>query len=461
MSTYLRSFALVGALLLAINGWTPLLAQERPAPPPGMSAVDLSRVPIPPADLPESGFQLLLAAHLGLEGLVYSIVGDTSSAEFEGLPFSSMRDGYLSFLTLLADPSDPNTQLAALVTTIAEMDSEGSAEELASRIVAQYELAPSTTVDGVMVKSDHKRNVEALMQRGNHLILVSYRVEEDQESTQQKTERWTAESIAGLAEQTGLRLDDAVAMREGREAALGSGNITFHGDPALETFPPWVYAQVEHYRVLEGAVVPVVGEIEAPSVSGIAPGITDLYRYYLILANEDAMLPGNEDAYIDIRVTLITFETERFASEFAASPGSLVSVYWLPEITYESSTDAGGGVTLARGATEYTDRSGKLEGQIGSGYRAVRQLGRHVVVVEFMATGQVPVTESAVAWLMERQAACMDALPDPCTAVPIDQLRAALEHDATPEATPASVTTFARGWAGRTRCRTTGWIGSA
>lgn len=296
------------------------------------------------------------------------------------------------------------------------------------------------------------------MQRGNHLILVSYSLKDTQESTRHHVEGWSPKQVAGIAQQTGERLDDAVALRDGGEAALGSGNITFHGHPALETFPPWNYAQVEHYRVLDGEVVPLEGEIEAPTVSGIAPGITDLYRYYLNLADDNPMFPGNEEAYIDIRVALVTFETERFASEFAASPNSLVSVYWLPEITYESSTDAGGGVTLARGATEQT---GKREGQIASGYRAVRQLGRHVVVVEFMAAGHVPVTESAMAWLMERQAACMDALPDPCAAVPIDQLRAAIEQDAIPEATPALVTTFARGSDVRTRCRTTGWIGSA
>lgn len=446
MSTYLRSFGLVLVLLLAGMASSPTVAQEGPATPPGTSEVDLARVPLAPADLPDPGFQLFLAAHLGLEGLVYGIVGDTSADQFKGLPLSSMRDGYMYFLTLPVDPADPGSpQLAALGTTIAEMDSDESAADLAARIVAHYELAPSTTVDGVMVKSDTKRNVEALMQRGNHLILMSYRVEEDQESTQQKTERWTAESIAGLTEQTGKRLDDAVALSEGGEAALGVGNIAFSGDPALETFPPWVYTQLEFYRVLDGEVVPLEGEIEAPEVSGIAPGTTDLYTYYLMLDNEDGVVPGYDDAFIDIRVALMTFETERFAAEFAVSPIDLAPISLLPKVSYDSSTEAGGGVTVARGTTDYSGYVPDREGEGGSGYRAVLQIGRRVVVVEFITTGQAPITESDVAPLLELQAACVTALPEPCVAIPVDELGATLEQEATLEATPAVVTSSAKG----------------
>lgn len=180
--------------------------------------------------------------------------------------------------------------------------------------------------------------------------------------------------------------------------------------------------------------------MKTPTASGVAPGLTTLYiAGPTILAPEDSPSDGSP---VYIRVALAEFDSDAATATFAAAPTDITPWTWQVEVSmgesYETATDAGAGVAVSRATVHNADGPRQI------GYRAVRQLDRHVVVVELLGDeGYLIVPESSATWLMEVQTACLQSLPAPCAPVPLADFDAALEFGVPPSATPDGATPVA------------------
>lgn len=395
--------------VIAQDGATPA---EDGTPPP----VDLAGVPLRPSDMPKPGFQMYNAASLDYNAFTSRAFGVDATMASDGIDGADFQDGYFSMLALPRNLARFDFEmLAALRTTIVETVSEDSASELAGALRMLLNLPPSTSV----------QSNTAVVQEGNHVLWISY-------ESYESSEGLSPEAMVEVAHLTTQRLRDTVAMAERGAPALGLGNVVFGGDS--QGFSDRLsFSSDEFYRVLDGEVLSSWRDVETPSAPELAAGLTNVY----IAAPS---IPAPEDsavrALVHVRITLAEFESAAAAAAFAAAPTDIVPTFWQLRdaigMSYEAATDAGAGVAVSRGTVNDPDALRR------TGFRAVRQIDRQVIVVELVTSAFITIPESSATWLMEIQTSCLRALPEPCAPVPLTDFDAAVEFRVPPAATPVA-----------------------
>lgn len=386
---WLSVFLLIAGLVMPVSAY-PVASQGGDASP-----VDLARVPLPPDALPEPGFQFAQGGDLDLRNFLVGVGGLSRSSNDFDVPEKHWRQGYASV---------DSDWLAAAVTLVIELDSPAGAAETADWLanIGSGEEDPMETIGGVLVASDAD-SLRGFLVHHQYLILTTYNAIEGKDA------RWTPEAIAGMADAMRDRLDRAIADQEAGEIQLGIGNVMVEGPNAGWATIRALDPLTQHYRVLDGTVVPYPGELGDLPADEVIPGVTDLF-----IARQG--IGGDGSSHL-IGVTLARFETgadaERFAGDIDAYDiaGALD-----PGVVYEESVASEDGGTLARASLAADD--GPL-----SGYRSVRRDGAIVQVVEWLAGGNARVNEAMMGWLVDQQEQCVRALPEPCALIPEREFR--------------------------------------
>jgi hypothetical protein len=414
--TGIRITCTVLALLsMAIGSLHTGAGQEAsPAPTNAPSAVDLATVPLHPSAFPERGYQLSQAGDLEFDGFSSFWTGEETEIDAWQPIADHYRQGYSAVHVLLTDRADSWSQPLATVTSmIVGFDSPEAAASGEDTLIDVLGLDEAELVDDVTVFAGNEGTLGMLV-RENYLVLVQYGFPEQQFSTQQNTEDWTPESVAELVTATGDLLDEAIAAADQGEDALGVANVMFYGDLAAWTIPWPNYPSTEHYRVLDGEVMPYGGELSADAEAVTWPGLDDLF-----VSRQQVGAEGYDQV---IDVTLARFETDEQAADFALEPDQVAfPPTWQFEATYANPHSLTEDVRIERA----TVRDDALR---ASGYRTVRQDGNLVQVVQWLGSGNALIGENAVTWLTGLQSDCLDALPDPCQPVWQDEIPLAIDE---------------------------------
>jgi len=422
-----NAFVIQLAVLALLPGlFQPVFAQSGDDATPVTSAIDLATVPLPPDLLPEAGFQLAQAGDLELGAVQYAWAGD-GLEEDEWQPFEDgFRQAYSMVHVLLSDRADPLSEpIAQVLTTVVVLDSAHTAELARDASLDIFNIDGTQEIDEVFVYEDQQGMI-GLGIAGDALVVVQYSFSAQQFSTQQDTD-WTPDALAGLVNETGARLDDAVAEAEDGIASLGVANLMFHGpDAAWSISWPW-FPNTEHYRVRDGEVVPYGGELDRDLRDAMPEGIDDLF-----VSRQQV---GDDQYAHMVDVTLASFETEEDAAAFAADPLPVTfPPTWDFEVTYGADEEIDDDTRLERARSEG-------ESLRATGYRTIRQAGTTVQVVQWLASEKAQATEDGTLAITAMQSACLDALPEPCDPVSQDEFPGPFDADSANQGVPADEAT--------------------
>jgi hypothetical protein len=417
MTTSARSGRLLALILIVvglIGTFAPAAAQDAGTPgAPEASAVDLARVPLSPDALPEGGYQLAQAGDLELNGLQYAWSGDgLDMVAWEPIA-TSYRHGFSSVLVLLSDRGDPFSEpLASVTTIVVGLDGEDAAADAVPALLEMKGYEPTEDIDGVTAYND-RNGVLGAIAVGDYVVLVQYATAVT-DGPGQNTGDWTPEAVAELTLDTVDLLEDAIADAEDGESALGVANVMFTGPDASWTLPWNFFPNTEHYRVLDGKVMPYGGELSGVVRDALPEGAIDLF-----VSRQQV---GDEEYNHLIDVTLARFESESDAAAFSDDPAPITfPPTWEFDVEYGSPEDIDG-VRLEQASADG-------DALRASGWRSVRQDGELVQVVQWLGSGNAQVTEDAVRWLTDLQLACLDALPEPCATVPQEEIPVAIDAE--------------------------------
>lgn len=405
-------------LLVIIGVSTPDPASKAAAQGGDATMVDLSRVPVPPSGLPEKGFRFTEGAPLNVQNLVTLFAGFDASPEEIAVVDRHFVQAHFNLHQLFSEQAITSDTIASLSTLVIEAVDDEGVEALHDRLFQMEDQ--SERIGDVLVSTDVDGG-SALLFHDEFLIAINYSFSEQQISTRHNAGAWSAEALADLATVTAERIDDAVALSEEGAATLGTGNIWISGPLAMSLYPTRFSQVTEHYRVLDGDVLPYPGETDELSADEVIPGVSDLFFA------RQGVIVGDRVWFHVIGVTLARFGSEADAAAYARAPddedipGSLgidvSSGRQRVDIAYGTAVEQERG-TLA--AATMTTPDGPL-----SGYRSVRRAGEIVQVVEWLAGGTAQVNEAMVLWLADQQEACVRALPDPCAVIPESDLLSA------------------------------------
>ncbi|HYI23840.1 MAG TPA: hypothetical protein VD767_00385 [Thermomicrobiales bacterium] len=428
------AFILLAASLVA--GTVPVAASAGEPSPTG-EGVDLAAVPLPPDELPERGYQFAQGGDIELSGLKFAWSGD-------GLDESDWVDievgwigGHSHVLILLSDRADSASEpLASFTTYVLEYSDGDAAEGAIDDLLSIAGYTPTEDVDGVTVYLDQRGVLGAVADDG-FVVIVQYAAART-DGPGQNTEDWTAGAMAELANVTVDRLSDLRDAAADGESTLGIANVMVTGPDAGWTLPWFFYPNTEHYRVLDGEVLPYGGELSAQTRDAAPGGIEDLF------VSRQQMGDEQYDSLLD--VTLARFESEADAESFAESP---LPVEFPPGFGFEATH----GPAIVDDGVIFQKVAVNDDMLRASGWRSIRQDGDLVQVVQWLGSGNAVVTEEAIAWVTGRQTSCVDALPEPCAPIDQESLPVALDAGQVPESTPtipdgdeSVIASFQFGW---------------
>jgi hypothetical protein len=375
------------------------------------ASVDLATVPLTPDLLPEEGFQLVQAGWLDLGALTYAIAGDGQPA---GSPFTPVEDGftggYSHILGLLSDRAHAQSEpLSGAATYVLGFASEDDAELAADLLVDFIELDEPEPIDGV----DTWRSpvvTTGLAVEGSFVIMFNYSFDEQRFSTRQNTD-WDQAAVAEVVNQTRTRLEDAVERANDGHQSLALAGLRYSGEDALNALP-WTYFPItQHYRVLDGEVLPYGGELEAEDAA--PEGVIDLF------VSRQQLGDDGYDHMID--VTLASFESEADARAFALEPGPvLFPPTWIFEPDYGDLAEVSLGVSL---------QTVRVDDDFlrATGFRTIRVDGTTVQVVQWMASENGLTSRAGMLEITAAQTACLENLPAPCAPLPQAQFPAPVD----------------------------------
>jgi hypothetical protein len=234
--------------------------------------------------------------------------------------------------------------------------------------------------------------------------------------------------VAEVVNQTRARLVDAEERADVGDQALALSGLRYTGDDAL-TALPWTYFPItQHYRVLDGEVLPYGGELDTDRVA--PEGVIDLF------VSRQQLGDDGYDHMIDI--TLASFETEADARAFADDPAPITfPPTWQFGVTY------GDRETLPNGDVL---QSARAEDDVtATGWRTVSQQGSSVQVVIWLASENASTNREGMIELTERQRVCLEASPEPCAYLDQADFPAAVDEASAesgdfPTATPRAST---------------------
>lgn len=385
-----RVLVALALLVPALGLHVPATAQSpKTAPVP---VIDLARTPPLPSDLPEEGFGLAQGGPLDASNPAVTVGGLDATVQEIGAIERHMVRAHSQVLVRLSDPADRLSDWeAVLITLVVVADDEAGVAELRDALARSSD--PATLIGDITVTVDSD-SVATVLSHAEFLIFTLYGFPDGGHPN------WSREELARLTELTADRIDRARELAEGHTVTLGTGNIWVTGSGAAWSRPTVFDPVTEHYRVLDGRLLPYAGEGAGPRADPSATGVHDLFRSYQSVGD------GNDG--LSIAVTLARFETLAAAEAFAADPDPLDVEFSSDEGTVWSTPERLDDETMiARG-------SRNAAGDAASGYRTVRTTGDMVQIVEVMGWGEVAISQTAVENVTAWQTACTDALPDPC-----------------------------------------------
>ena len=382
------------------------------APPDGDAAVDLARVPVPPSDVMEPGFQLVQAGWIELSGVAYALAGDSMPSDAFDAVEADYRGGYSQVLALLTDRADPSSEpLSQLLTLTLSFDSNEHAEAAATEIRSLLGLDEPTDIDGIDVWAGPEIT-ESIVVEGATVIYVAYIFEEQRFSTQQNTD-WTPEALAELADETRDRLVDAEEGAAAGVSALSRAGLLIEGPDAGWTITWPYFPTSQHYRVLDGNVVPYGGELDDDLF--VPDGMETYY------VSRQQFGDDGYDHLLDI--SLAEFETETDANAFAAEPPPIqFPPTWQFEATYGATTEVEPGLTVQSVRVD-------AENLRATGQRTIRVNGTTVQVMQWLGSENGMTSREGMLDLTTLQTDCVDNLPAACQPLPQDQFPAPVDQE--------------------------------
>ncbi len=388
----------------------PVAAQQ--ATPVAEAAVDLARVPVPPGEVMEPGFQLVQAGWIELAGVAYALAGDSMPARaFEDVE-SNYTGGFSQVLALLTDRADPSSErLSYVLTLVLGFSSPADAEAAALEIRDLLGLNEPTEIKGIDTWSGPEIT-ESIIVEGSTVIYVAYAFEEQRFSTQQNTD-WTPEAVADLAAQTRGRLGAAEAEADAGNPALSRAGLLIQGPDAGWTITWPYFPNSQHYRVLDGTVLPYGGEMDDDL--DVPDGMETYY------VSRQQLGDDGYDHLLDI--TLAEFETAAQAEAFAAEPPPVqFPPTWQFEATYGAATEVEPGLWVQ--SVRVDDETLRATGQ-----RTIRVDGSTVQVMQWLGSENGMTSREGMLDLTAIQTACVENLPAACAPLSQDQFPAPVDQE--------------------------------
>lgn len=334
------------------------------------TVVDLARVPVPPPELPEQGFRFTQGGQLDPLDLVHAVAGlDASAAEIDVVG-EHLVQAYATVHQRFGNRASRSDPTATLVTLLIEAASEEGVQSLRDGLFTTDDA--SERLGNVLVSTDENGSA-ALLSHDHFLIAIVYGRPSQRRSTGPNADAWSASSLAKLAETIADRIDDAVALADDDAMTLGTGNLRITGRHAssgnLTPFSPLT----EHYRVLDGTVLPYPDEASELSADELIPGVRDVF------ISRQGIGDGEGNQLIGIM--LVRFDSTRDAAAYARAPDDVDVTGGLGlDIAYGKVFEREDGRQLTEAVL--TTREGRM-----SGYRSVRRVDDIVQVVEWVTPG--------------------------------------------------------------------------
>lgn len=389
---------------------SPVAASQ--ATPVTEAAVDLARVPVPPAEVMEPGFQLVQSGWIELSAVAYALSGDSMPPDAFDEVEGGYTIGYSQVLALLSDRADAFSEpLSHLLTLVLEFGSESDAAAAANEIRDLLGLTEPTSIDGVDTWSGPEIT-ESIIAEGNTVIYVAYAFEEQRFSTRQNTD-WTPEAVAELASQTRERLLAAQDAAAGGDPALSRAGLLIQGPDAGWTIT-WPYFPIsQHYRVLDGDVLPYGGELDDDLF--VPDGMETYY------VSRQQLGDDGYDHLLDI--TLAEFETAADAEAFAADPPPVqFPPTWQFEATYGEATEVEPGLWVQ--SVRVDDETLRATGQ-----RTIRINDTTVQVMQWLGSENGMTSREGMLELTIAQTSCFENLPTACQPLDQDRFPAPLDQE--------------------------------
>ncbi|MDQ3524431.1 MAG: hypothetical protein M3451_05180, partial [Chloroflexota bacterium] len=272
---------------------------------------DLAAMPLPPHDLVESGFQFAAGGYLTLRDARYLIELDRdveSGAVADALDAAGWQQGFTQTLVLLEDRSiRTSTPLAEGETTIHEL-ADGEGAELIAALMSGALPEDAEPLDPAVAEATTYRTVTSQDDRLVTIVRVDRLVIEviSADAIGTPDETGHAEIVEATLGRVRSVIDtDAYGLSE-RIVPLADSRLI---PLAIAPESPLVHT---YYRLIDGTVVAVAGELDAPEADDLAPGVEEI-----VVSRQTAELASQ--SWLTAGVIVIDFANDMTAEAFAES----------------------------------------------------------------------------------------------------------------------------------------------
>lgn len=272
---------------------------------------DLAAMPVLPRHLDEPGYQFARGGYLTVREAQYLIEQGHDvepDAVTEALEAGSWRQGYTQTLVLLEDRADrTSTPLAAIETTIhAFADDEG-----AELVLAMMAGAPPGSAESLDPVIDGVATYRIVTPQDDRLVTVIRYDRFVFEIVSVDASR--APDMAEHTERIRLTLDRAELVTDGSAYGLSQRTVLLEDSRliplAIESEAPLVYT---FYRLIDDVVVPVAGELRAPTMEELPEGAGQI-----VVSRQTAELASQ--SWLTTGVVVLDFGSTASANDFASS----------------------------------------------------------------------------------------------------------------------------------------------
>lgn len=387
------------------------------APQPGLAdksdaeeqLTDLVAMPLPPHGLDEHGYQFARGGYLTVQDARYLIERSQdvdADAIGEALDAASWRQGYTGTLVLLEDRSyRTSTPLAAVETTIHELvDDEGAelVQALMAGALPRDAEVLDPAVEGALtyriVTSQDDRLVSVVRLDRFLFEIVSADAARTPNSAQH------AELVRSTLGRAQLVIDIGGAGLSQRIVPLKDSRLI---PLAIETEDLLVHT---YYRLLDGEIIPVAGELDPPELFDLAAGVETI-----VISRQSAELASQN--WLTAGVIVLDFVNEANASAFAEE-----SVTDNPLDTFAVEESRAKATPTTEGVRIESISGASPVGGRYAGYRVTVQDGETVAQLTIRVLGNVRLDQESVERWALAQHDCLAG--GPCQPVMLTDLLA-------------------------------------
>lgn len=374
------------------------------------SPFDLADVPLPVAELPEPGFQILSGGYFDRDATITHISEPRNAATGgidELMSDTGLIQTYVLNLVLLEDRAWVESDMLALVqTSVFLFTDEDGAEDGLEMLEDFSASSEAEEVEPAIVDAS---TIHLTSQSGDTYRSVFRRERVVVEVV--SLESFRAVDLAMHGRTLGDTYDRLGDMQVVSSPGLASQAVLIT-DGARLADPVDAHESGVHqlYRVRGGSVQPAAGELRPPEVEEIAPGLTRLYQ-----ASQGVTIGQGTGFYSS---WVGEFESEEAAASFMAglpvsAPGAMLPDPYFSLWENEQSTSQGvSGLYRVSGSSESGAFSGTLE---------IQRLGVFVIGIGWRTLGNALPSVDVTSRLMDAQLTCL-LDPRPCVPVPLEEL---------------------------------------